>query len=587
MELATRLFVCILFVFGADFALAQSITAYAPVCPGAGVPGSANSCALLNTIAPAVKIERDPREVEAIKIASSKLVDKLADLRAKYLKKEYIKLVACTNHAPKYSQLKLDSEVLLDHTLETLKKMSASTQKEECNGSIDTGKCYLQKNCVSQPWASASDKTIFPILRNEFIKRASTSEDERYERFIKESQQALNPKKDYFYDQYKVMLEEAYDAAKNSIVKGRNPAVLTDSELKKLKDTLSFGLNRSLLVEPRSDKYQKMDVSTLLNEVQSESANISQKPIFCNPHLGALEEDVKGEAPKEPLALSVSTPVSPAEPAFEFCNLSDFFADKLTTLSEQANNELAKCVVDAKTKCGSAGVKEMNATVRSCASTLRVERDGSVPNSIISDQRFESMKSAFESLTVDLKGKAAREDKSIRETYENINPNAASEEEKFTGTCGPRPPKGYGLENWMRPACSVVDQGKSQITSEDDLNCLKNASAKDAWKCNPDKQDVYNAKTTKDVNDYYAKYRYAKVNIKVTCNPELPKQAEVKVNPAVEKKPLACGMKVQCFSVVADLLPAKEIKSNKYGSGVSSSPYRRTVSDEGCPGAQF
>jgi hypothetical protein len=164
------------------------------------------------------------------------------------------------------------------------------------------------------------------------------------------------------------------------------------------------------------------------------------------------------------------------------------------------------------------------------------------------------MRSAFSAETKSILGMdaaAEREDESVRAAYENSYPDASGKS-VLSGTCGPRPPKGYSTEPWMPSSRNFCSKNPNPESVKE---CLSLAPKNQRWKCDPARE----FKTQKEINDYYAEFRMASLLISYTCKKTVAVPGAVKASGGgiafeqtdPKKKfmdSVKCGVFFKCYS---------------------------------------
>ena len=355
------------------------------------------------------------------------------------------------------------------------------------------------------------------------------------------------------------VLTSQYLEARSSFLQKHKKTGYSKDDLKNL--DISFGLESPVSAIPSDDHYG-MNLRELEDLAVKKTEGTDHASVFCQP----FPNDPQYLKTDDPLLGSNSDvdPTKNVEPIIpelkeithqETCDLSQTFESNATEVDSKSKEVIRNCLARAKANpaCAS-GVASISASVRSCADT-RMSTNPKFPTNLdLSNARSEAMRSAFSAETKSILGMdaaAEREDESARAAYENSYPDADGKN-VLSGTCGPRPPKGYSTEPWMPSSRNFCSKNPNPDSLKE---CLSLAPSNQRWKCDPARE----FKNQKEINDYYAEFRMASLVINYTCKESVAIPGAVKASKVsigfAEGDPrkrfmesVKCGVFFQCFS---------------------------------------
>ncbi len=529
----------------------------------------------------------DEEEKLEIKKARKKLVEKtIVPNQARFYAEQYQefnKLVRAHESLFKNS----DKESFFK-AIEDEKSLDAMAQKLDPNKIADKMKLNniaILKTASDHLWYR--DAELKAMMKDQYKEGNS---DKRSSYFEQHAKKTINSKDTLA--EMDLVLTQAYLEKKslklNRGIKKRTS--LNDKELENLKINFAFDTMKAVIINPTDKQLSKMSHSDLLKLEHSNLEKIyARKPLYCKT-VTANQANFNRELGSQTPPFSQSSP-SPGGPEAElppveftdYCDLNhQTFDDNNAEVDKTSIEKINSCLEKAKNNPNCAnGVESISAEVKSCASTLRSSSEKS--NADLSEKRANSMKEAFEKETKSILGitpTVSRDDDESRSAYENSYYDSNGNR-VFTGTCGPRPPKLFGVENWMPSSTEFCKNNPPTANILED--CASKIPASEAWKCRPKAEvDSYIPESAKNkiskekFQDYYRQFRRASIQITYSCKkqgqknpPKSPTISGIAFD-ETETKPKnipqnSCGVFFKCFFPKASLQTADKSADTSIG----------------------
>ena len=469
--------------------------------------------------------------------------------------------------------------------VKTLDEMTQKLDSSKIADKIKLNNIAILKTASEQMWYR--DAELKAMMKKQYKERSA---DKRMSYFGAQAKKAINSKNTL--SEMDAVLTQAYLEQKSvKLNKGiKKRSSLNAKELENLKVNFAFDTMKAVIINPTDKQLSKMSHSDLLKLEQSHLEKIySRKPLYCKSVTATqanLNRELGSQTP--PNADSSPSPGTPEPqlPTVEFTDFCDLnhqtFDDNNSEVDKTSVAKINQCLEKAKNNPNCAnGVERISAEVKSCASTLRTSTEKT--NADLAEKRANATKEAFERETKSVLGITAtvsRDNEESRATYENSyydeNGNRV-----FTGTCGPRPPKIFGVENWMPSSTEFCKNDPPRFSVLED--CVANIPATESWKCRPKAEvdsyipDSVNNKISKEkFQDYYRQFRRASLQITYSC--KTPTKNNPPSNPSItgiafdetQTPPKtitqnSCGVFFKCFFPKASLQTADKSADTSIG----------------------
>jgi hypothetical protein len=358
-------------------------------------------------------------------------------------------------------------------------------------------------------------------------------------------------------------LTSQYLEAREALFKKRKTTSYDKDDLKNL--DIEFNLDDPQSSAP-SDEHKNLTLEQLQDLALNKSAGNNQPSVFCQPFPNdpkymsdtdpLLNTIPDGDVKKRLVPAPLNTKVVVHE---ETCDLSQTFESNATEVDANSRSTIRACLDKAKSNPACVkGLETVTASVKSCADT-RMSSNPKYPTNLdLSNARSASMARAFSEETKSIFGIdaiASRESDEVRASYENAYADSSGKS-VLTGTCGPRPPKGYNTEPWMPSSKQFCATAPSSLSPKELEECLSLSPKNQLWKCDPAPKVPF--KNKDQISEYYKPYRKASIVIQYTCKDTITTQESPKgkgggvafeqVDP---RKPflesLQCGVFFKCF----------------------------------------
>jgi hypothetical protein len=356
-------------------------------------------------------------------------------------------------------------------------------------------------------------------------------------------------------------LTRQYLEAREALFKKRKMTAYDKDDLKNL--DIKFNLDHAMISAP-SDEHQNLSLEQLQDLALSKSEGNHQPSVFCQPFPNDpryfKENDPRFNSTPDGNSDVKSVPAPPGQEVIvheDTCDLSQTFESNATEIDSASRDTLRNCLKTAKANPAcSKGFESITASIQSCADT---RMSGKFPTNLdLSNARSAAMGRAFSEEAKAIFGmdaSASPESDAVRANTENSYVDASGKA-VLTGTCGPRPPKGYNTESWM-PSSKQFCANTPKVLSQKELEeCLVLAPKNQLWKCDPAPKEQF--KNKDHINEYYKPYRKASLVIKYTCKNTVPTKGAIKgkgggvafeqVDPKKAfLESIQCGVFFKCF----------------------------------------
>lgn len=469
------------------------------------------------------------RERKALLAARNKLVnDKLIKERVNFYKKQYDEfddLVTAYENlvGKKNSNRDAFFAMIEDHS--KLDTYSNQLKPGTMNLQNKRDQIKFLKKAPDQIWFK--DPELKALMKELYQQDNSTRKDNAFEKLARskiETEQNLSELDEF--------LKATYLNQKKSFLSrgGKTREQFDKDDLKDLEITFSPDSNEKPVLYPIDESTTNLNHDELIRkEMENVAKEYGKKPLFCKPvtatkaDLASLLTESEPEDGEDDSVPEIAPLELPPLSFVKQCDLKQTFQNDETKVDPASLAEINNCLENAKNNpnCPN-GVESISGVAQSCASTLRTKQEKS--NADLSEKRANSMLEAFlkaSKTILNLEATANRDSEESRTSYENSYEDETGTL-KLSGTCGPRPPRSFEVEEWMKSSKGFCKNKSSADSSLQDA--CNNPTPSDYWKCGPsalidsyDPHSPTNKVSKNSVQDYYREFRKASILITYTC----------------------------------------------------------------------